>query len=138
MTDLAVFVSKEKGATLQKHPALPNYPPKPSSGEVLIKNVAVCSNPKDWKIAFWFVGTRLEPLEVFRVNDTRLVLTTRFPRDSGAYGKESRGTMSPDTWKASVKMSRSSKSGTRCVDGRDSCPLKVSLFRPSRLLHSLL
>jgi NADPH:quinone reductase-like Zn-dependent oxidoreductase len=51
MTDLAVVVTKE-AVTLQKNPALPDYPPKPAAGEILIKHVAVASNPKDWKLAF--------------------------------------------------------------------------------------
>ncbi|KAI9011569.1 chaperonin 10-like protein [Hyaloraphidium curvatum] len=51
MTTLAVVLTKEKGATLQPNPQLPAFPPKPGKGEVLIRNVAVASNPKDWKLS---------------------------------------------------------------------------------------
>lgn len=28
--------------------------PEPGDDEILVKNVAVASNPKDWKLPFWF------------------------------------------------------------------------------------
>jgi hypothetical protein len=41
----AVVLTNEKGATLQANPQSP-FPPAPGADEVLIKNVAVASNPK--------------------------------------------------------------------------------------------
>lgn len=49
-TQLAV-VSNKTSNKLQKLPV-----PSPGPGEVLIKNVAVASNPKDWKALFFFPG----------------------------------------------------------------------------------
>lgn len=49
-TQLAV-VSNKTSNKLQKLPV-----PSPEPGEVLIKNVAVASNPKDWKALFFFPG----------------------------------------------------------------------------------
>ncbi|KXS17186.1 GroES-like protein [Gonapodya prolifera JEL478] len=46
----AVVVSAANGARLQANPQTP-YPPVPGPGEVLIRNVAVASNPKDWKLS---------------------------------------------------------------------------------------
>lgn len=38
------------GAELRPNPQSP-YPPKPAHDEVLIRNVCVASNPKDWKLS---------------------------------------------------------------------------------------
>ncbi|KXS13743.1 hypothetical protein M427DRAFT_33712 [Gonapodya prolifera JEL478] len=46
----AVVVSAADGARLQANPQKP-YPPLPGPDEVLIRNVAVASNPKDWKLS---------------------------------------------------------------------------------------
>src|SRR3954464_8556156 len=46
----AVVLTKAKGAVFQANPQKP-YPPTPGPDEVLIRNVAVASNPKDWKIS---------------------------------------------------------------------------------------
>ena len=46
-TQLAVIVSRDS-TELRKIPV-----PDPGPGEVLIQNVAVASNPKDWKIPLW-------------------------------------------------------------------------------------
>ncbi|KXS14069.1 NAD(P)-binding protein [Gonapodya prolifera JEL478] len=46
----AVVLSKARGAVLQQNPQKP-YPPTPGPDEVLIRNVAVASNPKDWKLS---------------------------------------------------------------------------------------
>ncbi|KXS20778.1 GroES-like protein [Gonapodya prolifera JEL478] len=46
----AVVLTKANGAVLQANPQTP-YPPTPGPDEVLIRNVAVASNPKDWKLS---------------------------------------------------------------------------------------
>ena len=46
-TQLGVLTSKES-SVLQAFPV-----PAPGPNEVLIKNVAVASNPKDWKVPNW-------------------------------------------------------------------------------------
>ncbi|KAM0746333.1 GroES-like protein [Meredithblackwellia eburnea MCA 4105] len=46
----AVLVSKE-GRELKEYPI-----PTPGQGEVLIRNIAVSSNPKDWKIPYYMAG----------------------------------------------------------------------------------
>ena len=46
-TQLGVLVTATS-ATVQTFPV-----PHPGPGEVLIKNVAVASNPKDWKVPKW-------------------------------------------------------------------------------------
>lgn len=47
-TQLGVLTSKD-GSKLQTFPV-----PSPGPGEVLIQNVAVASNPKDWLVPFFF------------------------------------------------------------------------------------
>ncbi|GAA5994328.1 zinc-binding alcohol dehydrogenase family protein [Rhodotorula paludigena] len=54
----AVLVSKE-GRDLIERPI-----PTPGPGEVLIKNVAVSSNPKDWKVPSWLGQTCIEGNDV--------------------------------------------------------------------------
>ncbi|KAJ3333396.1 hypothetical protein HDU93_008573 [Gonapodya sp. JEL0774] len=46
----SVVLSKKSGAVFQANPQKP-YPPAPGPDEVLIRNVAVASNPKDWKLS---------------------------------------------------------------------------------------
>lgn len=49
MANPAVRVYKT-GAVFGPNPITP-YPPAPRKGEVLIRNVCVSSNPKDWKLS---------------------------------------------------------------------------------------
>ncbi|KAI9034528.1 chaperonin 10-like protein [Hyaloraphidium curvatum] len=46
----AVVLTQAEGAVLQPNPQTP-FPPVPGKNEVLIRNVAVASNPKDWKLS---------------------------------------------------------------------------------------
>lgn len=51
MSSVAVYLSKANGAEVKPAPSLDSIPVK--DDEVLVKNNAVASNPKDWKLSKW-------------------------------------------------------------------------------------
>ncbi|KAI9021869.1 chaperonin 10-like protein [Hyaloraphidium curvatum] len=63
MTDLAVVTHFGGPPTLEKNPQSP-YPPAPGADEVLIRHVAVASNPKDWKMSHWKIFEGIEGNDV--------------------------------------------------------------------------
>jgi hypothetical protein len=79
--------------------------PKPGDDEVLIKNVAVASNPKDWKVSYATTKLMIDD----RVGDQ----SSRLTLDSYPSGRPLKATMSADTLKQWAKTFRASTKGTR-------------------------
>ena len=63
MVNKAVRVTKANGAVVEKQ-ASPFSASDLDANEVLIKNVAVASNPKDWKMAKWGIFEGIEGNDV--------------------------------------------------------------------------